>query len=204
MYTTRNHQIKLRNTSLIALKYNCKIVSADTGAIDPGYFYVNPKIGTISSNCDEVFMLKFSPTEVLGSNERLMVVQIDNLDPNLEKLIIELDADAERPICHFELPPNKYREKKPDLDSKYGVIEFESLGCKVKNTRRFYVVNPTATGYEFEWKRLDDDKQPMGANTAHANYFKCITPKGVVLSGKKQEMVFEYNPDQAGTHESYW
>ena len=49
-------------------------MSADTGAIDPGYFYVNPKIGTISSNCDEVFLLKFSPTEVLGSNERLMVV----------------------------------------------------------------------------------------------------------------------------------
>jgi hydrocephalus-inducing protein len=82
------------------------------------------------------------------------------------------------------------------------VIEFESLGCRVKNTRRFYVVNPTATGYEFEWKPLEEDKMPMGAIAS--NYFKCLTPKGVVLSGKKHEMVFEYNPDQVGSHESYW
>lgn len=49
------------------------------------------------------------------------------------------------------------------------MIEFESLGCKVKNTKRFYVVNPTSMGYEYEWKRIDDEKN------LHANYFKCIT-----------------------------
>ena len=27
---------------------------------------------------------------------------------------------------------------------------------------------------------------------------------GVILSGKKYEMVFEYFPDQVGQHESYW
>jgi hydrocephalus-inducing protein len=91
-----------------------------------------------------MFTIKFSPTEISESNERLLVISIDNLDPNLDKLIVELDGDAERPICHFELPPNKYREKKPDLEAKYNVIDFESLGCKVKNTKRFYVVNPTS------------------------------------------------------------
>jgi len=34
--------------------------------------------------------------------------------------------------------------------------------------------------------------------------FKCLTPKGVILSGKKFEMVFEYIPDNVGEHESYW
>lgn len=34
--------------------------------------------------------------------------------------------------------------------------------------------------------------------------FKCMTPKGVVLSGKKFEMVFEYTPDNVGEHESFW
>jgi hydrocephalus-inducing protein len=87
------------------------------------------------------------------------------------------------------LPPSNYRDKKPDLEAKYNVIEFESLGCKVKNTRRFYVVNPTSVGYEYEWKRIDDEKN------LHANYFKCITTKGVVLSGKKSEIIFEYAPD---------
>ena len=79
-----------------------------------------------------------------------------------------MDAEAERPICHFEIPPTNYRDKKPDIDIKYGIIEFESLGCRIKNTRRFYVVNPTATGYEFEWKRIEDDKLPMGANSSYA------------------------------------
>lgn len=34
--------------------------------------------------------------------------------------------------------------------------------------------------------------------------FKCLTPKGVILSGKKFEMVFEYTPDNVDEHESYW
>ena len=34
--------------------------------------------------------------------------------------------------------------------------------------------------------------------------FKCITPKGIILSGKKFEMIFEYTPDNVGEHESYW
>jgi hydrocephalus-inducing protein len=31
-----------------------------------------------------------------------------------------------------------------------------------------------------------------------------MTPKGVILSGKKYEMIFEYTPDLVGNHESYW
>lgn len=43
------------------------------------------------------------------------------------------------------------------------------MGCKVKNTKRFYVVNPTSVGYEYEWKRMEDEKNN------NANYFKCVT-----------------------------
>ena len=35
-------------------------------------------------------------------------------------------------------------------------------------------------------------------------FFKCVFSKGVCLSGKKYEMIFEYSPDMIGTHESYW
>jgi hydrocephalus-inducing protein len=34
--------------------------------------------------------------------------------------------------------------------------------------------------------------------------FKCLTNKGLILSGKKSEMVFEYVPDAVGEHESEW
>jgi len=57
--------------------------------------------------------------------------------------MIKLNGDVERPICHFELPPSEFKEKKMELESKFEVIDIESLGIKVKNTKRFYVVNPT-------------------------------------------------------------
>jgi hydrocephalus-inducing protein len=96
----------------------------------------------IEPGCDEPITVKFSPTEC-ENNERLLVVSIDHLSPEMEKLIIELDAETERPICHFELPP--VVTKKRELDSsRYKFLDFESIGTKVLNTKRFYVANPTA------------------------------------------------------------
>ena len=74
----------------------------------------------------------------------------------------------------------------------------------MKNVKRFYVVNPINVGYEFEWKRLEVDRIPQGANVSNEAFFKCVFQKGVCLSGKKFEMIFEYSPDVIGTHESYW
>ena len=198
MYTSRVHKFSLNNTSLIELKYTCKVVSAETGKVDPGYYLVTPHSGMVQPGCNETFVINFSPTEIEDTNERLLIISVDNLDPTKEKLIVELDGETERPVCHFELPPSTYRDKKPDTEAKYNIIEFESLGTKVKNIRRFYVVNPTAMAYEFEWKKLDDDK---ASNSA---FFRCQTPKGTILSGKKSEMIFEYSPDYVGTHESVW
>ena len=204
MYTSRSYQVKLRNISNIRMKYLCKLVHAETGVYDAGYYMVTPKQGVIAAGCDEFFTVKFSPTEVEENNARLLVISIENLDPAQEKLIIELDGITERPICHFELPPNNFRQKKPDLDQKFSIIEFESLGTKIKNVKRFYVVNPTNQGYEFEWKRIEEDKLPTGANPTYAGFFKSVTGKGVILSGKKFEMIFEYSPEIIGVHESYW
>jgi hydrocephalus-inducing protein len=49
-------------------------------------------------------------------------------------------------------------------------------------------VNPTSQGYEFEWEEISDE-------TNKKTLFKCATPKGIILSGKKTEMVFEYIPN---------
>lgn len=147
MYTSRVHKFTVKNTSTIKLNYNCKIVSARTGKVDAGFFTVSPHSGTIMPDCDETFTLRFSPTELEEIIERLLVISIKNLDPEQEKLIMEINGEIERPVCHFELAPSQYREKKPDLEAKYNVIEFQSLGTKVKNTKRFYVVNPTSLAY---------------------------------------------------------
>lgn len=203
MFTTRTYSFNLKNTSTIQMKYSCKVLSAETAAYDPGYYHIGPKSGTINPGCDESITVKFSPKEVEESNARLLVISIDNLDPSLPKLIIQLDGDAERPICHFELPPPSLKDKRAqDLaqEAKYHLIEFESLGTKVKNVRKFYVVNPTNQGYEFEWTK---ETEEAGKST-YSSFFRCLTPKGTILSGKKFEMLFEYLPDIDGNHESYW
>jgi hydrocephalus-inducing protein len=94
------------------------------------------------------------------------------------------------------LPPSKLKSERENIK----IIEFESLGCKIKNTKRFYIVNPTASSYEFEWRKLEEE---VNKNN-HSNYFKCITPKGSILSGKKFEVIFEYSPETIGTHTVYY
>lgn len=66
-------------------------------------------IGSIGAGADEEFNIRFSPTEVEESNERFLIITIDGMEKGKEPLIIELEGEAERPICHFELPPSSYR-----------------------------------------------------------------------------------------------
>jgi hydrocephalus-inducing protein len=119
----------------------------------------------------------------------------------MKQLEIMSDGVAERPIIHFELPPSSYRERKEKdmtpIDSKYKIIEFDSLGTAIKNTRRFMGVNPTGQGYEFEWEEVQEE-----AAKKTKPLFKCLTNTGLILSGKKFEMVFEYVPDSVGEHEA--
>ena len=99
-----------------------------------------------------------------------------------------------------ELPSSDYRERKEDLDAKYNIIEFESIGTKVKNVKRFYMMNPTNAGYNFNWRV---EEKNIDVDTG-ATFFKCITQKGVILSGKKFEIIFEYTPEIQGTHEAFY
>lgn len=77
------------------------------------------------------------------------------------------------------------------LDPRTRVIEMRSCGVKVKNTKRFHIVNPTNLSYEFVWECLDPLKNQM-------TVFHCTTKTGLVYSGKKFEMVFEYLPQDLG------
>ena len=203
MFATRSFKFPLRNTSSIAMPYKFKICSATTGRLDAGAYSVAPREGTVQAGCDEIVTVKFSPSEVDPHNERLLVCSLTNLAPDLEPLVIELKGKSARPVCHFELPTSNYREKKAQdmlpIDASYQILEFESMGTKVKNTKRFYVVNPTNQGYEFEWEFEEKEGTEVSIKQ-----FKCLTPKGVILSGKKYEMIFEYTPEFVGTHETYW
>ena len=170
--------------------------------LDAGAYSIFPKKGSIAPGCDDNFLVKFAPMEIEPSFRRVLAANLLDLDPEQQPLEIVADGIAERPVIHFELPPSTYRERKEKdmtpVDSKYKIIEFDSLGTSIKNTRRFMAVNPTGQGYEFEWEEIPDESKK------HKPLFKCVTPKGLILSGKKSEMTFEYTPDSVGEHESRW
>lgn len=50
MFTSRVHRFKVKNSSLINMKYKCKIVSAETALFDPGFFIITPKTGSVVPN----------------------------------------------------------------------------------------------------------------------------------------------------------
>ena len=59
--------------------------------------------------------------------------------------------------------------------------------AQVRNTKRFYVLNPTSIPYEITWECED--------NPGVVSPFRCATRRGVVQEGKKMEIVFEYTPE---------
>lgn len=46
------------------------------------------------------------------------------------------------------------------------------------------MINPTSLAYDFEWKKIDSEKD------SNSGFFRCPTTKGTILSGKKTEMIF--------------
>lgn len=147
MYAQRTHKFTIKNTSLINLNFNFKIAHPQTGMLDAGAFSIFPKRGSIAPGCDDNFEVKFAPMEVDNSFLRKLSANLQYLDPEQTQLEILSEGVAERPIIHFELPPSNYRDRKEKdmtpIDSKYKIIEFDSLGTAIKNTRRFMAVNPT-------------------------------------------------------------
>lgn len=83
MYASRQFKFSIKNTSLIEVNYNFKIVNAETGILDAGPYSIIPKKGTIAPGCDDFFVVKFSPMEVESDFERILSANISNLSPDL-------------------------------------------------------------------------------------------------------------------------
>jgi hydrocephalus-inducing protein len=115
--------------------------------LDAGAYSIFPKKGSIAPGCDDNFLVKYAPMEIEADFARTISANLLYLDPSLQPLDIAVNGVAERPVIHFELPPSSFRDRKEKdmtpIDSKFKIIEFESLGTSIKNTRRFMAVNPT-------------------------------------------------------------
>lgn len=154
----------------------------------------------------------FSPIDVSEYDGRL-VCTIPNLEQGKQGPTVSLRGRSQLPYCHFELPDSDYlsnARRNPEmrgprgappgttLDPNTRVIEFKSTGVGVRNVKTFSLINPTADNYSFHWLN-DDDPDPKIEPS-----FVCITPKGSINTGKKQEVQFEFIPRDLGIAESFW
>jgi hydrocephalus-inducing protein len=65
------------------------------------------------------------------------------------------------------------------------VLEFESLGVRVRNTKRFFVLNPTSISYEFVWAPVARAAAGQGSGGADTQSpLVCSTRKGIIGGGR--------------------
>lgn len=62
----------------------------------------------------------------------------------------------------------------------------ESLGVKVRNTKRFFVLNPTSLNYEFLWAPVPKaaPARPDDSSRGQPSPFTCLTRRGVIGAGR--------------------
>lgn len=211
MFQKRSYSLTLTNTCNAIFRYTFSIYN-QIGQEDDGPYIVDPREGTLEAGASVRVTIKFAPEEVVNCS-RTLRLEIPHLDDGYRAAEIKLDGKVLRPWCHFELPENDYLaagrrdpslpgpngEVPASLDPLTKVVEIESLGTKVKNTKRFFVLNPTSVGYDFSWEPLDGNAV---GNTSGP--FRVPHPQGTIGGGKKYEMVVEYTPGSEGLCESFW
>ena len=126
-----------------------------------------------------------------------IVCSIPNLEPDHQEPVIPIRAQSLMPYCHFDLEDSDYirsARRNPELPGPKGapagttldpntkVIEFHSVGVGLQIRQTFHIINPTSHDYVFHWLN-EDHLQPK-----HILAFRCLTPDGVVKSGKRAEV----------------
>ena len=178
MFSSRVFTFKVSNNSNINIPFTCDFFNPRISGKDAGPFSISPNSGVLPKNGSNEFLLRFAPIEYEQICSRILLLKIGNSDSEEYEFNVGIEGEVQRPICHFELPYTI-----SDLGEK--LIEIETLGINTKVMKKFHVVNPTLLGYEFTWS----------GNITKFIGFKCITPKGIILPGKKFEMIFEFSPE---------
>lgn len=178
MYSSRSFPVRVKNLAIVRAEYTWDFLD-ESGFSDPGAFSVTPESGLLEGGSSRDFQLRFCPIEGASLRRRL-VFRVRGTGFEKE---LWVSGDAERPVCHFELPAQNSGGAR--------AVDIEAVGWRSKAQKRFYVVNTTALGFEFEW--LEGGVSSPEPRIAPSE-LRCLTPRGAILPGKKFEMVFEFTP----------
>ena len=224
MFQTRLYKYKLVNTGVVAFGYSWDIAedAMDIDNHDTHYtpFMVEPASGRVDAGQSIEITARFAPLDA-GEFAALLKCDIENVDPALTTPSIDLYGTSKRPFCHIELPPSDYvssgrrdkRMKGPSglpgqLDPSTRVFEMISCGVGTVTKGRFFITNPVDIDYNFAWRcQLSgnhDELPTVKKDSVEIGPFKCSTPRATLQSGKKIEVLFEFNPHALKIYESFW
>jgi hydrocephalus-inducing protein len=194
MFASKTFRFVIENHASIIAPCDFQIQGKTAGS-----FEITPSQCIVPANGEKEVEVRFSPKEVEHFDCTLLRT-LAGAPEEVALVRIPLTGAALRPWCHIELPPSDYRSRRQSetpLDPKCRIIEIVSLGTHVKNTKRFYVLNPTSKTIRFEWRPADRD-------AAADEAFRCLAKSGEIRPDKKFEMVFEFAPLTTDTRESFW
>lgn len=203
MYQKRSYEVKLTNTSGIRFEYTWAVedFKAIRTASQNVPFSVIPSTGFIDAGSSTTFSVNFEPEEVDDFTAKL-VCQIPYLS-QMEPPAIIVSGLSRRPLCHFNVEMSDYisaGRRHPDytdvLPEDIRVVELFSTGIGKRATKKFEVINPTASSYEVNWSKV-------GAQNAK-DPIVCDTPAALVSSGKRYMVAFSYLPTSSRIVESQW
>ena len=100
---------------------------------------------------------------------------MSSVQPSAQPLRISLRGKTLCPVVHFETTFSSYRHN-PDVPGPFGrfgpleadvkTLEFQSKGIRIRNTKRFYVFNPTNTSWEFFLENEDADSTGASSSSS--------------------------------------
>ncbi|GMH35419.1 hypothetical protein BSKO_03287 [Bryopsis sp. KO-2023] len=211
MFQSRSFPFTFTNPSTAKMNFRWAFTNMDGTPDTSGLYTVSPEGGIVDGEGNVEIVVKFNPEEVQDCR-RTLVCTIPNLSDDATPLFRPVNGRVLRPWCHFDLPESDYISSgrrvaempgpsggldPPDPATK--VLELVSLGVKVRNTKRFHVLNPTNIAYEFFWEPIKGPGAPPPSSP-----FTCITRHGVISSGRKYEMAFDFTPLTHDVHEAFW
>lgn len=211
MYQTRVHSFIVKNPSKTTLKYNMIIASLGHSRQGSVPFSIEPSSGSIAPDQRVTFKANFAPLDAddYDATCTMKIEGTENVNSQ-PKLLINLSGRSQRPIVHLDLPVSDYLlRRSPTAIGPHGTasevleegtkaLEVASMGIGVRNQKRFYIVNPTDSAYDFIF-------DPIGPESSSPSCpVRCITSRGMLLPGKRFEVIFEYSPLVSGTHEAFF